>query len=94
MVVMLVNVPHVAPEQPAPESDQLTPLLAESLVSVAVKFWVPMPACTLAEPGASEMEMAGAAVTVMVAASDLVPSAMEVAVTVTVAGFGTVAGAV
>jgi hypothetical protein len=43
--------------------------------------------------GLTVTTIAGAAVTVMVAASDLVPSAIEVAVIVTVAGDGTLAGA-
>jgi hypothetical protein len=41
----------------------------------------------------TETEIAGAAVTVMVAMADFVPSATEVAVSVTVAGAGTLAGA-
>jgi hypothetical protein len=44
VVVTFVSVPHVAPLHPVPETDQVTPLLPVSLVSVAVKFCVPMPA--------------------------------------------------
>ena len=48
-----------------------------------------------AEVGLMETEMGtGAALTVMVAVFDFVPSATEVAVSVTVAGVGTAAGAV
>jgi hypothetical protein len=90
VVVALVNVPHVAPEQPAPESDQLTPLLAESFVTVAVKFWVKL-TCTLGVLGLTATAIAG--VTFTVANALLVPSAIEVAVSVTVAGEGTLAGA-
>ena len=85
------NVPHVAPEQPAPESDQFTPLFRASLLTVAVKFWVKL-TCTLGVFGLTATAIAG--VTVTVANALLVPSAMEVAVSVTVAGLGTVAGAV
>lgn len=87
--------PHVAPEQPVPDSAQLTPLFCESFCSVAMKFCVPMPACTLAERGAIATLIGdGGAVIVMVAGADLVLSAADVAVSMTVAGEGKVAGAV
>jgi hypothetical protein len=44
VAVMLLSVPHAAPLQPGPERPQVTPLFWESLVSVAVKFCVPVPA--------------------------------------------------
>jgi hypothetical protein len=87
------KVPHVAPLQPVPESAQVTPLFCESFVTVAVKFCV-SPVCTLALVGATLTEITGAAVTVIVAVLCFVPSATEVAVNVTVAGLGTLAGAV
>ena len=87
------KVPHVAPLQPVPESVQVTPLFCESFVTVAVKFCV-SPVCTLGLVGATLTEITGAAVTVIVAVPCFVPSATEVAVSVTVAGLGTLAGAV
>lgn len=45
------SVPQPAPEQPAPDRLQVTPLFWESLVTVAVKLCVPTPACTLAVEG-------------------------------------------
>jgi hypothetical protein len=53
------SVPHVEPLQPAPARLQVTPLLWESLVSVAVKFCVPVPACRLAEAGRIVTKMGG-----------------------------------
>jgi len=88
------RVPQALPVQPVPERVQVTPLFCESLVTVAVKGCVAPPTCTFAEVGATETPMMGAAVTVMVAAANLLPLATEVAVKVTVAGVGTVAGAV
>jgi len=41
---MFERVPHVIPLQPAPERLQVTPIFWESLVSVAVKLCVPIPA--------------------------------------------------
>jgi len=92
VVVTLVSVPHVAPEHPLPESDQVTPLFCESFCSVAEKLAV-VETCTEAEGGFSVTEMAGAAVTVIVDEPDFVVSATEVAVRVTDAGLGRVAGA-
>ena len=88
------SVPQVTPEQPAPESAQLTPLFCESFVTVAVKACVPIPACTFCVVGATLTMMTGVVVTVIVAAVLLAPSATAVAVNVTVAGEGTPAGAV
>ena len=85
------KVPQEAPLQPEPDSAQVTPLFWASLLTVAVKFcgW---PVCTIAVVGATLTETG--AVTVMVAAAARVVSVTEVAVSVTVAGEGTLAGAV
>jgi hypothetical protein len=94
VVVTFVSVPHVAPEQPVPESDHVTPLFCESFCSVAVKAAV-VDTCTDVERGLTPTEIGnGAAVTVIVADADFVPSDTEVAFSVTVAGAGTAAGAV
>ncbi len=89
------SVPHAAPLQPAPERVQFTPLFWESFCRVAVKFEV-MPTCTLAVLGDTVTTIGGggAGVMLMLAVADFVPSATEVAVTVTLAGLGTLAGAV
>lgn len=60
-------------------------------MTVAINCCVP-PEGTVAEGGDTETEIRG--VTVMVDESALVMSAAEVAVRVTIAGLGTVAGAV
>lgn len=88
------TVPHVAPLQPTPERDHVTPLPAVSLATVAVNACA-APARTLAVASDRVTPTgADAAATVMVAAVVLVASATEVAVNVTVAGLGTLAGAV
>jgi hypothetical protein len=93
VIVTFVSVPHVAPEQPVPESDHVTPLFCESFCNVAVKAAV-VETCTDVEVGLTPTEIGnGAAVTVIVADADFVPSATEVAFIVTVAGDGTAAGA-
>jgi hypothetical protein len=88
-------VPQAAPVQLAPDSDQVTPWFLASLATVAVNsrllfVTTPPPAAgvrvTLTPAGV-------AAVTVIAAAADLFPSATEVAVKVTLAGLGTLAGA-
>ncbi len=71
----------------------VTPLLTGSLVTVAVNGWVPL-VVTVGFVGEMLTLMGGAVVTVIVAEADLVGSATEVAVMVTVAGVGTLAGAV
>ncbi len=94
MVVTFASVPHVAPEQPVPESDHVTPLFCESFCSVAVKAAV-VDTCTEVEVGLTPTEIGnGAAVTVIVADADFVLSATDVAFSVMVAGVGTDAGAV
>jgi hypothetical protein len=94
VVVTFVSAPHVAPEQPVPESDHVTPLFCESFCNVAVKAAV-VDTCTDVDVGLTPTEIGGgAAVTVIVADDDFVPSATDVAFIVTVAGAGTAAGAV
>ena len=93
MVVTLVSVPQVAPEQPVPESDHVTPLFCESFCNVAVKAAV-VDTCTDVERGLTPTEIGnGAAVTEIVADADFVASATDVAFSVTVARAGTDAGA-
>ena len=89
------NVPQVAPLHPAPPKVQVTPLFCESFCTVAVTVCV-CPVCTDADVGFTATEMAGgvAVVTVIVVAAVLVVSATDLAVSVTVAGLGTLAGAV
>ena len=84
------SVPQVAPLQPVPERDQVTPRLPGALLTVAVKPWLWL-CCTLAVGG--ETVTATAASTVTLADAERVPSATEVAVTVTPEA-GTAAGAV
>jgi hypothetical protein len=93
-LVVAERVPHVTPLQPVPESVQLTPLFRVSLVTVAVNACVPTPACKLCVPGETATTITGAAETVIVALAFRVPSATEVALIVTVAGTGMLAGAV
>jgi hypothetical protein len=93
-LVVGVTVPQVAPLQPAPDKAQLTPLLPESFATAAENV-VEVPICTLAIVFESVTAIPGAAaVTVIVAAAVFVPSATDVAVSVTFAGLGTAAGAV
>ena len=90
---VFVIVPHLAPKQPAPESDQVTPLFCESLCTEAVK-WADVETCTEVLAGLTETEIArGAEVMMTLAAFDFVVSETEVALMVTVAGEGTLAGA-
>ena len=94
VVVTLVSVPHVAPEHPAPERDQVTPLFCESFCTEAVKL-ADVETCTDVLAGLTETEIArGADVMVTLATFDFVVSETEVALMVTVAGEGTLAGAV
>ena len=87
------SVPQLTPLQPVPESAQFTPLFCASFCTVAVKFWLP-PVGTVAGVGDTVTTIApAAAVIVMVAAADLVPSEIDVAVRDTAAGAGTFAGA-
>lgn len=85
--------PQAAPVQP-PESVQLTPLFCASLLTVAVKLFVPPGDCTLAEVGDTPTEIAAGLAMVIAAAADFDTSVMEVAVSVTTAGEGITVGAV
>ena len=90
------TVPHAAPVQLVPDNVQLTPLFDESFCSVAANVCVP-PVATLTIDGATTTEIADdrkAAVNVIVAMADFVESSTAVAVSVTVGGFGSAAGAV
>jgi hypothetical protein len=70
---------------------QLTPLLLGSWPTIAMIFGTVPAACTVVTGAVTEIVTDG---TVMVTAADLVPSAREVAVTVTVRSLaGGVAGA-
>ena len=89
--VAFVSVPHVLPEQPLPDSVHVTPLLAESLLTVAVKFCVE-PVETLAVEGDTATLIAAPAM-VIVAEDDFVVSETDVAISVTVADDGTEFGA-
>ena len=93
MDVAPIKVPQLLPLHPEPAKDQVTPLFCESFDTDAVNDAVPVPACALALPGEMATETTGFAVRVMVAFALFVPSAIEVAVSVTVAGLGAVAGA-
>jgi hypothetical protein len=93
VVVTFVSVPHVAPEQPVPESDHVTPLFCESFCTAALKF-AAIETCTESDVGLTETEIEGGpAMIVNVAVADLVPSVTDVAFSVIVAGDGTAAGA-
>ena len=94
VAVMLVSVPHVAPEHPAPERDQVTPLFCESFCTEAAKL-AEVETCTEVLAGLTETTMGrAAAVIVTVAVFDFVVSETDVALRVTEAGDGTLAGAV
>ena len=82
--------PHAAPEQPAPVTLQLTPVIGVPL-TLAVNCRL-APAVTCAELG--EMLTAIFCAIVTVAVLDFVESATDVAVTKTKEGFGGVGGAV
>jgi hypothetical protein len=86
----LVIAPQAAPAQPAPAILQVTAVFAVP-VTVALNCRL-APVSTFAKVG--ETETAIGDTTVTTAEADLVTSACEVAVTVTVGGFGTLAGAV
>ena len=88
------SVPHVAPEQPAPVSAHVTPLFCESFATVAVKVVVCV-VCTEAVDLFSVTAIAAAvAVIVTCAAAVLLVSVTDLAVSVTIAGAGTLPGAV
>ena len=85
------SVPHVAPLHVDPVSVQFTP--DALLATFAVKVCVCPPACKVAVVGATVTVMTGE-VTVIVAVAVLVGAVTDVAVIVTVAGEGTLDGAV
>ena len=91
----LETLPHAAPLQPAPDSAQVTPLFALSFVTVAVKVVVPLTGTVaVAWERVTAIVAAGAAVIVIVTVADFVPSATEVALSVTFDGLGTAGGVV
>jgi hypothetical protein len=93
VVVTFVNVPQATPVQPVPDIVQVAPLFAESFCTVAVKL-VDCDTRTDAEVGFTVTEIAaGGVVIVTVVLADFVLSAIDVALSVTVAGLGAVAGA-
>ena len=61
VVVTLVSVPQALPEQPVPDSDQVTPLFCASFCTVAVNGCVWF-TCTPAEVGASETDIGAGSV--------------------------------
>src|ERR1700741_4579756 len=85
-------VPHVGPAQPPPERAHVTDVTA-ALLTVAVNCCV-SPTCTFAVDGCRSTLTAGGGVIVTVVDAVTAASAAEMALTVTVAGFGTAAGAV
>jgi hypothetical protein len=87
------TVPQAAPLQPVPVTVHVTPLLAESLATVAVKACVPFTVTLAVVSDKVTVIGAAAVVTVIVADADFVVSATDVAFSVTVAGLGTAAGA-
>jgi len=93
VVVTFESVPQAVPLHPAPESDQFTPLFWESFCNVAVKLCV-APVTTLGAVGDTVTEMPAAAERVIVAAALLLPSRLDAAVSVTLAGLGSETGAV
>jgi hypothetical protein len=93
VVVAPLKVPQLLPLHPDPAKDHVTPLFCESFDTDAVNATVPIPVCALALPGEMETETTGFAVKVMVAVALFVTSVTEVAVRATVAGLGTVPGA-
>jgi hypothetical protein len=93
-VLAAESVPHVAALQPDPDNVQFTPLFPASFATVAVNIIV-LPMGTVVVLGERVTETpTAAAVMVIVAAAVFVPSATEVAVSVTTGGVGTAAGAV
>jgi len=90
---LLLIVPTVAFPPTTPFTLQVTPRFWESLVTVAANCWG-LETFNEAEVGETDtLMLVEPVVTVMIAAAVLVPSAIDVAVSVTVAGLGTVAGA-
>ena len=90
--MVLLRVPHAAPVQPAPERLQVTAWLAAAGLTVAVNCCAPV-IWSVTTFGKIDTPV-GAGMSVIVAGADLLRSAADVAVRVTVGGFGTVVGAV
>src|ERR1700747_643008 len=93
VVVTLVNVPQLDPEQPVPDADHVTPAPRASFSTVAVTGSVSV---MVRPPRLGDMltlRVAEVPVTVMVAEALLVVFETEVAVSLTVAGFGIFGGA-
>jgi len=89
------TVPQVLAVQAAPDSAQLTRLFWLSFVTVALKVVVPLTrTVAVVWERVTAIGEAGAAVIVIVAVADFVPSATEVALSVIFAGLGATAGAV
>jgi hypothetical protein len=91
--------PQRAPMQFVPEIDHVTPRFCGSFATFAVKVCVTPPVARFAVPGVTDTlvevpVVPDAGVNVIVAFADLVESSTAVAVSVTVGGFGTAAGAV
>jgi hypothetical protein len=59
VAVVFVKLPQAAPEHPVPETPQVTPLLLESFVTVAVKFTLCPWSMVVVPAGARETEIAG-----------------------------------
>jgi hypothetical protein len=87
-----VMVPQALPEQAAPASTHVTPVLAVP-VTVAVKRCL-LPTTTVALAGETETPMVNEVSTMALALPDALRSASDVAVIVTIGGFGVFAGAV
>lgn len=93
MALALLSVPHAGEHAVLPCVSVHVTAVLEVFVTVAVNCCVPF-TVTEGVGGATETEIGGAAVTVIVAEAALVESVTEVAVIVTVGLAGTVAGAV
>jgi hypothetical protein len=92
-VLAAESAPQVAALQPDPDTVQFTPLFPASFATVAVNIIV-LPMGTVVVFGERVTETPTAAAVVIVAAAVFVPSATEIAVSVTTGGVGTAAGAV
>ena len=86
---LLLMIPHVAPEHPEPVADQVT-LVFELPVTLALNCWATP---TATEGFCGDTVTATTEFMVTAAAADFVASATLVAVTLTAAGAGAVAGA-
>jgi hypothetical protein len=88
--------PQPAPMQFVPDRDHATPRFCASFVTFAVKVCVTPPVAMFAVPGVTDTVGGdgGGGVNAIVAFADFVASSTDVAVSVTIGGFGTAAGAV